>query len=110
MKMRSHKIRMNSNIEWHMNPNVVLTTLRKELREALVERDEGFDDIVAMTLTDAELDKEFSKKVSNGLPFTAWTQNRVYFSTIFDGDLWVASVPRHPCKEKAQHICLGSDS
>ena len=42
-----------------------------------------------------------------GRPFTAWTEQRVYFPVDFDGSEWAASVPRHPCSEATVHVGKG---
>ena len=58
------------------------------------------------TLADKEMDKKFDRGFgdSEGKPFTAWTENRVYFPCTYDGYEWVDSVPRNPCDEKTKHI------
>lgn len=38
-----------------------------------------------------------------GVPFTAWTKERVYFPVVYDGAEWVESVPRNPCDEALDH-------
>lgn len=75
-----------------------MTTWRKLLSEALEEQGESWSDVVSMTLTGAQLDKEFYDGYggAEGDPFTVWTVKRVYFPTEYDGSESVASVSRDP--------------
>lgn len=41
---------------------------------------------------------------TEGMPFTAWTEQRVYFPACYDGAEWIESVPRSPCDEATKHI------
>ena len=73
------------------------------------ERDWHLDDsgIVSTTLSYHEMHREFvTGEVTEvtGIPFTAWTKNRVYFPTFIDGVESVSSAPRNPCDEKLEHI------
>jgi hypothetical protein len=79
------------------------TTWRKELA-AKFKQYPG-EGLVAVTLTDAELDEEFDSGYGSpkGAPFTAWSQNRVYFPVGYDGAEWIGSVPRNPCDEATEH-------
>ena len=62
--------------------------------------------IIATTLNEADLLRNFDDGygVSEGEPFTAWTEDRVYFPAVYDGSEWVGSVPRNPSSEKTGHI------
>lgn len=62
--------------------------------------------LIACTLTEEELDVVFYDGfgVAEGKPFTAWTERRVYFPAMYDGSVWVASVPRNPCDEATEHV------
>lgn len=44
---------------------------------------------------------DFDAEVNELMPasFTMWTHRRVYFPAHYDGQVWVDSVPRHPCRE-----------
>lgn len=83
-----------------------LTTWRKELEDACALVDESISDLEHITLTPEEMDKEFDNGYggSEGIPFTAWSSQRVYFPCIYDGREWVNSVPRNPCDERTGHI------
>ena len=61
--------------------------------------------LIACTLTDGQLDTPFDSGFGGieGKPFTAWTENRVYFPVVYDGAEWVGSVPRNPCDEATEH-------
>ncbi len=79
---------------------------RKLILEALEISKESWEDIVQHTLTPIELDTLFDDGYggSEGVPFTLWTKERVYFPCVYDGREWVASVPRNPCGYKTEHI------
>jgi hypothetical protein len=87
------------------------TTWRAEIMERLTENGETWADVVGMTLTDQDLDREFSAGWGSceGVPFTLWTHRRVYFPTVYDGAEEVRSVPRDPCDEMTRHCGGGSD-
>ena len=42
--------------------------------------------------------KDFTQNRFNDseLPFTLWTKKHVYFPAMYDGSVWVTSVPRNP--------------
>lgn len=52
------------------------------------------------------LDAPFGKGYGSaeGPPFLAWTADRVYFPTDYDGSESVGSVPRNPVAEAEGHI------
>ena len=83
-----------------------MTTWRKEIAEAMEESYDSWDNVVACTLSDAELDAEFNPSYGSneGEPFTLWTKSRVYFPVVYDGAEWASSVSRNPCDEKKQHV------
>jgi hypothetical protein len=82
------------------------TTWRKLLTNALHEYKEIYANIEASTLTRGQLDHEFDDGYggSEGVPFTVWTKQRVYFPAVYDGSEWVASVSRHPDGQPTKHI------
>lgn len=83
-----------------------MTTWREEISQALVSKDESWDDVVASTLNDEQLYHEFNdySGLIEGCSFTLWTKKRVYFPACYDGAEWVESVPRDPCDEETHHI------
>lgn len=81
-----------------------MTTWKQQLDRAQKEaKDEA--PIIACTLDEAGLAREFCDGFggTEGKPFTAWTENRVYFPVQYDGAEWVESVPRDPCSEATNH-------
>lgn len=91
------------------------TTWRKEILAAMSLREyewenegtgETWDDIISCTLTDAELDTEFDSSFghTNGIPFTVWTKDYVYFPHEYDGAEDVAFVARNPNGKATNHI------
>lgn len=83
-----------------------MTTWRKELEEVFEAQGEWWDDIEASTLTDEQLDTEFDRGYGSteGVPFTVWTKNSVYFPWCYDGAEGVARVARHPDGQPTEHI------
>lgn len=67
---------------------------------------ESWEDVVACTLSEAELDVEFNEGwgEAEGKPFTLWTKKRVYFPTEYDGSEDVASVSRDPDGKPTMHF------
>ena len=66
----------------------------------------GEDEIISCTLSDSELNVEFDCDYGHGegKPFTAWSENYVYFPVVYDGAEWVERVPRNPCNEATEHV------
>jgi len=81
------------------------TTWRKELVGTLAEYGETFADVVSNTMSDEEMDKEFDAGYGceEGLPFTVWTKQRVYFPLCYDGSEWVGSASRNPDGHPMSH-------
>jgi len=63
------------------------------------------DTVDHYTLTPEELDVEFNSGYggSEGVPFTAWSDDYVYFPVVYDGAEWVGRVRRNPCSEASNH-------
>lgn len=80
------------------------TNWRIEIQEAAQRAKDSLDGFVC-TLDDEGLDRCFGcgYGVSEGAPFTAWTEERVYFPIVYDGAEWVGSAPRNPCDEATVH-------
>jgi hypothetical protein len=64
------------------------------------------DDGEVMPMADEHWDREFDSGFGckEGYPVTAWTTERVYFPTEYDGAEGVASAPRNPCGEVTEHV------
>jgi hypothetical protein len=77
------------------------TTWRKMLREVLPEG----ETIIHCTLTPKELDEQFDGGygLTEGRPFTAWSENWVFFPIGYDGAEKVGKAPRNPCNIKMSH-------
>lgn len=69
-----------------------------ELLETAREDAEDNSPLAARSRTDEEMAVQFDPGYggTNGLPFTAWTEDRVYFPICYDGEEWVGSAPRNP--------------
>jgi len=63
------------------------------------------DVLISNTLSEEEMDREFDDDlgIEEGLQFTAWSKDWVYFPVCYDGSEWVGSVPRNPNGEATSH-------
>ena len=79
-----------------------MATWRELIKEAIGGKG---DLLIGNTLSESEMDVEFDNGYggSEGIPFTAWSKDRVYFPVVYDGAEWVSSVPRNPCAEASDH-------
>lgn len=75
------------------------------LDEALKENGEVWDDVEANTMTEAEMDEAFDAGYggTEGIAFTVWTKNSVYFPICYDGAEWVGRVSRNPDGKPTDH-------
>ena len=82
-----------------------MATWRELIVHELWNQSERWNDVIQCTLTEDELDVEFSEGygAEEGKPFTLWTTKRVYFPIVYDGSEWVGSAPRNPCDEAMRH-------
>ena len=82
------------------------TTWRTLIQDEMEVHNESFAEVVSSTLTDEQLDVAFDCGYGGpeGIPFTLWTQNRVYFPVCYDGAERVDSVPRNPNNEPSGHF------
>ena len=71
----------------------------------LIDKCAGEDVILACTLSEEDLAAWFDCDYGTiqGKPFTAWSENYVYFPVMRDGAEWVGRVPRNPCAEATKH-------
>lgn len=74
-----------------------------QINEALYCFDETFSDIISITLSTRQLHRRFDPGYgrATGMCFTAWTNDRVYFATVYDGSDGVDSVSRNPSNERS---------
>ena len=72
----------------------------------LLKHGETWDDVEDNTMSEKEMGWYFdpSYGTEEGVPFTVWTKNRVYFPVCYDGSEWVESVSRHPDGKPTRHI------
>lgn len=63
------------------------------------------DTIIACTLTDEEMAKEFYDGYggTEGAPFTAWSKEWVYYPVCYDGAEWIGRAPRNICDYSCTH-------
>ena len=76
------------------------------LIEAMADRGETLEDIVFNTMSEDEMTNEFDDGfgTAEGIPFTVWTHNTVYFPVEYDGSDTVGSVARNPDGKATVHI------
>ena len=84
----------------------ILTTWRKLISEEMKERGDCWDNVVMTMPRAGFLDIEFDDGFGGheGVPFTLWTKDRVYFPMEYDGADLVRSAPRNPCDEAMDHV------
>lgn len=72
---------------------------------ALKENGESWASVEANTMTKAEMEKKFDEGYGeiNGIPFTIWTRDKVYFPVCYDGEEWVGCVSRNPDGKPTDH-------
>jgi len=81
-------------------------TWREKLTEALAKNGEGWGEVESSTLSEEQLNVQFDAGYGSvqGVPFTLWTERRVYFPVSYDGSESVRSVSRHPDGQPTDHI------
>jgi len=79
---------------------------KEHLDVALANNGETWGDVESHTLSDEELYEDFDDGYGlvEGVPFTLWTREHVYFPAKHDGAEWVASVPRNPNGQPTGHV------
>ncbi|MGJ0625728.1 hypothetical protein [Xenorhabdus bovienii] len=83
-----------------------MATWRELLEHEMKTHNENLSFIESNTLTEEQMDIEFDNGygTEKGIPFSAWTQQRIYFPCCYDGSEWVGSVSRHPDGNPTEHI------
>ena len=85
----------------------MFNTTWKELIEKEMSRyGETMVDTVDSTFAGNEIETTFDAGFggSEGIPFTLWTENRVYFPVVYDGAEWVGSASRNPDGVPTKHF------
>lgn len=82
-----------------------LYSWKELISEEMKKHGESWSDMVAITLTAEEAGEGFDINASgpHGKPFTAWTENRVYFPLCHDGYEACGSVARNPGGGATKH-------
>lgn len=83
-----------------------MVSWRIYLIQAMEQNGETLDDIVSNTMTDEQMDVKFISDYGSteGIPFTVWTKNKVYFPVEYDGAESVGCVSRNPDGKPTEHI------
>jgi len=84
--------------------NRIMANWKEMLIEVFKKTGDDFEKMET-TLTDQELVKEFDNDFGcvEGLPFTAWGGNYVYFPVVYVGHESVGYAPRNVCDIKTFH-------
>ena len=83
------------------------TTWKEEIQGEMEFYGESLSDIVSSTISEDEMNIEFDDSMNavlEGIPFTIWTANRVYFPAQYDTGEWCSSVSRNPDGKPTGHI------
>lgn len=84
-----------------------MTSWKKLIEIELTKNKESWDDIEYMcprenNWLDYLFDDDFGS--IEGVPFTIWTKNNIYFPACYDGSEWVEKISRNPTNIPTQHI------
>lgn len=81
-----------------------MATWRQLIEEKLHITGDKIEDL-DFAIEPGELDREFDDGFGSeqGAPFTAWSENYVYFPICYDGSEWVGVVYRNPNGKKMFH-------
>lgn len=82
-----------------------MTNWKTLLEEALHLMGESWSDVVSNTMTEEQMMKKFDDGYggTEGIPFTVWTTNTVYFPVCYDGSEWVGCASRNPDGKPTAH-------
>jgi len=80
------------------------TTWREEIAGAMLGSGDKSSTLIC-TLSKEELEAPFDNGFgqTEGVPFTAWTDDFVYFPIEYDGSEWCGSVARNPNDVPTRH-------
>ncbi len=83
-----------------------METWGEMINEKLKDNGDTWEDVEENTMTNEEMDIEFDPGFgrTNGIGFTIWTKNNVYFPCWYDGAEWVDSVSRNPNGKATSHL------
>ena len=78
---------------------------REMVSYAMSSNKDSWENVEANTMSEAEMDVMFYSGFGgvDGIPFTVWTHDWVYFPMCYDGSEWVGSVARNPNGEPTGH-------
>lgn len=82
------------------------TTWRESISAEMQSNGDSWGNVEKSTLSEEELDVVFCNGygLEEGVPFTVWTKDYVYFPASYDGAEWADSVPRNPCDTPKDHV------
>jgi hypothetical protein len=90
-----------------LDRKITMKSWHKMTEEEMSKHSDSMGNLVKLAIEDNSkflepLDVGFGR--DRGASFTLWTEERVYFPAVYDGIIWVASVPRNPCDAVTEHI------
>lgn len=82
-----------------------MTNWRELIEDEMRGHGEEWTDVVSSTLSDEEARRDFDCGYggTEGVAFTVWTENTVYFPITYDGAEWAGSASRHPDGAPTKH-------
>lgn len=83
------------------------TTWKEQIQIEMGIYGESLSDIISSTLSQEQMNAEFDNSMNavlEGIPFTIWTANRVYFPVTYDTGEWCGSVSRNPDGKPTSHV------
>jgi hypothetical protein len=80
------------------------TSWKEMFESKFKETGDSFETLVT-TLTEKQMNEHFHYGYggTEGYPFTAWSENWVYFPVCYDGSEWIGKVRRNPCDVATDH-------
>ena len=80
------------------------TSWKKLFIKQFQETGDTFDTLTT-TLSEEQMNDTFNPGYggTNGAPFTAWSEQWVYFPICYDGAEWIGKVRRNPCDIATDH-------
>ena len=78
----------------------------KMINESMVFKNDSWSNVEQNTMTDEDMNLMFDTGFGHteGIPFTVWTHDFIYFPVCYDGREWVGSVSRNPDGKPTYHF------
>lgn len=82
-----------------------MATWFKMISQEMEAYGDSWENVAQAVPPEGELHEEFDDGYggTEGVPFTVWTKDRVYFPVCYDGSEWCGSVSRNPDGQATKH-------